>query len=123
MKRKIFWSLAVLNVALLAMFIMRQTRDNAAMAQRATGVGVVGAAGRSGDYVLIPGEVNGGNSEVVYVIDTVGQQLSAVAYDDSRQTVDAMTPVDLGRLMQPTGAVAPVAPRTGTGTGTGTRRP
>jgi hypothetical protein len=125
MKSKIFWSLAVLNVVLLAMFIMRQTRDNSAMAQRAGGVGAIGAAGRAGDYVMIPGEVTGGNSEVVYVIDTVGQQLSAVAYDDATQRVDAMPPVDLGRLMQPPGAVTPVTPRTGAGTGTGTgiRRP
>src|SRR4051812_41221433 len=98
MKKKILWSLAVLNVVLLASFILRQTRDNAAMAQR---VGAVGAAGRAGDYVMIPGEVTGGNSEVVYVIDTVNTQLSAVAYDDSRQAIDAMPPVDLGRIMQP----------------------
>src|SRR4051794_25006950 len=105
MQKNILWSLAVLNVVLLAMFIMRQTRDNAAMAQRVGGVGVVGAAGRAGDYVMVPGEVSGGNSEVVYVIDTVGQQLSAVAYDDGQQRIDAMPPVDLGRIMQPAGAV------------------
>ena len=59
MKTKILWSLAVLNVVLLAMFIMRQTRDNAAMAQRTGAVGAVGGAARSGDYVLVPGEVTG----------------------------------------------------------------
>ena len=70
MKTKILWSLAVLNVALLAMFIMRQTRDNSALAQ------MRGAApARAGDYVMVPGEVTGGNSEVVYVIDTTSGEL------------------------------------------------
>jgi hypothetical protein len=96
MKSTVLWGLAVLNVLLVALFIARMTKDNAAMAQ----------ARRPGEYIMIPGEVTGGAAEVVYVIDTGSGQLGAISYDDARRRLDAMTPVDLTRVFD-AGAVTP----------------
>jgi hypothetical protein len=107
MKRSILWCLAVLNVLLLASFVMRVTRENTAIAQGA----------RPSDYVMIPGEVTGGTAQVVYVIDAGNRLLGAVSYDDSRKALDAMMPIDLGHLTDaasgttPPGGRAPVTPR------------
>jgi len=114
MKSTILWALAALNVLLLALFVSRMTKDNAAYAQ---------PRGRAGDYIMIPGEVTGGSAEVVYVIDSTNNLLGAISYDDSRKRLDAMTPVDLGRVIDPNTGGAVTPPRTPGGVVPPVRRP
>ena len=74
MKKQILWALAGLNVLLVMTLAGRLSSDNTAMAQ---------GVKRPSDYVMIPGEVSGGSSAVVYIIDTGSGQLGAMTYDDS----------------------------------------
>jgi len=94
MKSTAVWALAALNVLLLAVFVCRMTGENTAVAQ----------VGRPGDYLMIPGEVLGGNNAVVYVIDQSSRQLSAMSYDDSNKKLVTMPPIGLDRYLvaQPT---------------------
>jgi len=96
MKRRMLSALVILNVLLLVSLGFRFMRSNDAMAQ----------VKRPADYILIPGEVSGGASAVVYMVDTTNGWLGAMAYDDSRHELDAMPPIDLGRVFQ-TNAVPP----------------
>ncbi len=88
MKTVALWSLLAINVALLTVFVYRMVPENAANAQ---------AAGRTGDYLMIPGEVVGGVNAVVYVLDQTSHQLSVMTFDDSSKTLVKMTPRDIDR--------------------------
>ncbi len=89
MKTIALWSLIVMNACLLGVFVSRMTKDNTVQAQA--------AAGRPGDYLMIPGQITGGVNDVVYVIDQNSHQLSAMSYDDSSHKVMTYTPRDLDR--------------------------
>ena len=90
MKRRILWALVALNILLAISLAMRFGRDNTAIAQ----------VRRPADYIMIPGEVSGGASSVVYIIDTTNGWLGAMAYDDARKQLEAMPPIDLARVFQ-----------------------
>lgn len=90
MKTKVIWALVALNVLLLGTLAVN--RSNTAEAQA--------AAGRPSEYLMIPGEVIGGNSAVVWVVDEENRQLSAVALDQNGKGLDAMTPIPLDRVFQ-----------------------
>jgi len=102
MKSTLLWALGALNVLLLALFVSRISRDNAAFAQ---------PRGRAGDYLMIPGEVPGGSSAIVFVIDTGSGTLAGISYDDARKRLDAMVPVDLSRLIESTPGAGGTTPR------------
>jgi hypothetical protein len=53
-----------------------------------------------GDMVMIPGEVTGGVSGVVYIVDTTNAYLSAMTFDDSRNQLSAMPRIDLARVFE-----------------------
>ena len=53
---------------------------------------------RPADYILIPGEVTGGSSEVVYMVDITNGWLGAMAYDDSAHVLNTMPPIDFARV-------------------------
>ena len=113
MRRRLLWALIALNLLLAITLIARITPggagENAALAQ----------VRRPADYIMIPGEVNGGSTAVVYVIDTSNGLLGAMAYDDSAQRLDTMPPLDLSRVFEiggpppnrGAGGPPPVAPR------------
>ena len=103
MKNRILWALAGLNVLLVMTLAGRLTSDNAAHAQ----------AKRTSDYIMIPGEVGGGASAVVYMIDTSNGLLGAMTYDDPQKQLHTMPPIDLARVFE--GAAG------GAGTGAGPR--
>jgi hypothetical protein len=90
MRYRILWALAGLNVLLVMTLAARLSSDNTAMAQ----------AKRPSDYVMIPGEVSGGSSAVVYIIDTGSGQLGAMTYDDSGKQLNTMPPLDLSRVFE-----------------------
>jgi hypothetical protein len=100
MKSTILWALVLLNALLICTFLSRITRENTAMAQPA------GAPGNNanprprvpGDFVMISGEVTGGISGVVYMVDTTNGYLGAMTYDDSRGELSAMPKIDLARV-------------------------
>jgi hypothetical protein len=91
MRNRILWGLVALNVLLLATLVARLGGENAAVAQ---------APHRPSDYIMIPGEVNGSASAIVYMIDTGAGQLGAMTYDDSRKELNTMPPIDLARVFQ-----------------------
>src|SRR3982750_1390646 len=92
-KSTILWGLVALNVVLLITFVGQYTRPNAAHAQ-------AGAARRPADYIMIPGEVTGGTSSVVYMIDTSNGMLGAMTYDDTRKRLENMPPIDLNSVFE-----------------------
>lgn len=119
MKTTLIWSLAVLNVLLLASFVSTVTggdvtAENAVMAQAQPGA----VRARPGEYIMIPGDVTGGSSAVVYMIDTVNRKLGAMAYDDAQKQLQVMAPIALDRVFD-AAAVAPNKPEEKDG---GTRR-
>jgi hypothetical protein len=88
------WALVALNVILLLLLVSRHSIDQAAMAQY---------GGRPGDYLMIPGNVVGGNNAVVYIVDQSSHQLAAMSYDDAMGTLVTMPPVNLDRVLGTTG--------------------
>jgi hypothetical protein len=93
MKKTLFWALIGLNVVLLVAFLGRVglLGENAAHAQNRP---------RPGEFVMIPGEIPGGNNGVVYVIDVTNGLLGAMAYDEPRRELNAMEPIDIGRVFE-----------------------
>ena len=87
MKSKILWTLVWVNVALLVGWALKLTTPTAQAQMH-----------RPGDYLMIPGEIVGGTSALVYVLDTEHGQLSAVTYDDSSGKLFQMPPIDLNQL-------------------------
>jgi hypothetical protein len=98
MKKRILWALAGLNVLLVMTLAGRLSSDNAAVAQ----------VKRPADYIMIPGDVGGGSSAVVYMIDTSNGMLGAMTYDDPQKQLNTMAPIDLSRVFE---NGAPGAPR------------
>ena len=93
MKKTVFWALLALNVVLLAGLIAPYFRDNQAMAQRAP-------AARRPDLMLIPGEIIGGNSSVVYLVDTNNRRLGAVSLNQRGNGLDSLAPQPLDRVFE-----------------------
>ena len=94
MKSTLLWGLIVLNVVLAATFLGRISHDNTAVAADAV------RDRRMGDYLVISGDVNGTASGLVYVVDTSNEVLGAMAYDDTRNTLDVMPSIDLQKIFQ-----------------------
>jgi hypothetical protein len=88
MKSTVFWSLVGLNAVLLFLFAGQFNHLNSAQAQFK----------RPADYLLIPGEVTGGSTGLVYIIDSTNGRLGSMAYDDSSHTLQTMPPIDLNRI-------------------------
>jgi hypothetical protein len=103
MKKRILWALAGLNV-LLVMTLAGRLSAPGAIENAAHAQGVK----RPSDYILIPGEVSGGTSAVVYMIDTSNSLLGAMTYDDAQKQLNTMPPIDLGRVFD---SGAPNTPR------------
>jgi hypothetical protein len=98
MKNTIFWGLLVLNLVLLAGLLAPFMRGNEALAQRAGG-------GRRPDLLMIPGEVTGQSSHVVYLVDTANRRLGAIALNQRGNGLDSLAPQDLDRIFEERGAV------------------
>ena len=94
MKSTLLWALIVLNAVLLATFIGRVMPRNTATAAEPA------QQRRMGDYLTLSGEVEGGPGGLVYILDTSNDLLGAMAYDDSRNTIDVMPVLDLKRVFE-----------------------
>jgi hypothetical protein len=91
MKNLAFWTLVGLNLVLAAALATNLFRGSAAVAQTPP------QASSRDDYLMIPGEVNGGTNAIVYVIDETTHQLSTMSYDDSMHQLTTMAPRDINR--------------------------
>ena len=114
MKSTIFWTLVVLNAVLALLLINRHTQDNAAFAQVP---GAAAPARRPGDFLLIPGDVTGVSSGVVYILDTNNGWLGAMSYDDSSHKLGVMPRIDLTKVMGNLPAAGAAHPKAGGATG------
>jgi hypothetical protein len=97
MKNRMLWALLGLNVVLLAILVAQVTTDPAVAQVR-----------RPADYIMVPGEVIGGQSAVVYVIDATNGQLGAMTYDQARDELQFMPPIDLARVFGGGGEDGPI---------------
>lgn len=88
MKSRILWALVALNVVLVAALVTRWMKPQNAMAQA--------AAARPGDYMMVPAEVVGGSSTLIFIVDTSNNQLSGMAFDQNKLL--ALPPIDLTRV-------------------------
>ena len=86
MKSRLVWALVALNAVLAATLVARWMKPQAAMAQ----------AARPGDYIMVPAEVVGGSSALIFVVDTSNNQLSGLAFDQN--DLVALPPIDLTRV-------------------------
>jgi len=86
MKSRLVWALVALNAVLAATMVARWMKPQTAMAQQA----------RPGDYIMVPAEVVGGSSALIFVVDTSSNQLSGLAYDQNQLV--ALPPIDLTRV-------------------------
>ena len=92
MKKKVVYGLALLNVALATLLVLRYSTENRAQAQAARG---------PTDVIMVPGQLPSGSSSVLYLIDVGNHQLSAMAFDQGRQEVDFLSPpLDLNRVFE-----------------------
>jgi hypothetical protein len=90
MKSKAVLALVILNGLLLATLVAQWCKPNLAYGQA--------AAPRASDYIMIPGTIVGGNSSLVYIIDTQNGLLSARTYDGT-QIQDKTPAIDLDRVL------------------------
>jgi len=88
MKSSLLWVLVGLNAILLLCFIGRSTPSSIAAIP----------IHRPSDYLLIPGEIPSGSTEIVYIVDTSNGMLGAMAYDESAHRLDVMAPINLNSI-------------------------
>ena len=88
-KRTMLWMLAALNAVLATALVFKLGGEPTAQAQ----------ARARGDYVMVPGLVNGVSNGVVYVVDTRNGLLSAFTFDHNTKEMQAMPPIDLNRVL------------------------
>ena len=91
MKNLAFWTLAGLNLVLAVALGTNLFRGSVAVAQ------VPAQASNLNDFLMMPGEINGGNNAIVYVLDETTHQLSTMSYDDSMHQLTTMPPRDINR--------------------------
>jgi len=92
MKNVLLWALIIANALLMLSFADKFVHPNVARAQ-------VGMR-RPGDYVMISGLVNGSSAGLVYVVDTVNNQLTAMTYgqNGANSQIESMPPIDLNQV-------------------------
>jgi hypothetical protein len=93
MKNVLLWTLVVANALLLFSFADRVMHPSIARAQ-------MPGTRRPGDYLMISGLVNGSAAGLVYVVDTVNGQLTAMTYGQTGAVsqIQSMPPIDLNQV-------------------------
>ena len=97
MKSAVLWTLAVLNVLLVVLVVNRFLPEQRAHAQ----------VGRPSDYIMIPGELNGVATGVIFIVDTSKGELSALSFDEAQNTISPMPKIDLNQVFKAGSSVAP----------------
>src|SRR5436853_274843 len=65
------------------------------------GTNAAQAQARPGEYIMLAGDVVGGPSSVIYMIDETNRKLSARTYDENKRLFSDMAPIDLDRVFDP----------------------
>jgi hypothetical protein len=91
MKSKVLWALVALNGLLLAALLWPRMSPAAQAA---------GAPARPGEYIMVPGQVQGGNGEVIYILDETNRMLTARVYDQNIKGFSDMPPIPLDRVFR-----------------------
>ena len=86
-KPAILWALVVANVVLATVLVMRMTEGSA-----------IAQARRPADYLMIPAEIGGGASGVVYVLDSTNGTLGGLTLRNN--ALEKMPPIDLNQIFQ-----------------------
>ena len=94
MRSKTILALVLLNLLLLGSLVFRNVFASTARAQ---GAGAL----RPSEYLMITGDVQGGNSGVIFIVDTRNNLLSARTFDGKR--IEDMAPLDLSRVFRAAG--------------------
>lgn len=89
MKSAALWGLGALNVVLAIVLINRFTPENRAYGQA-----------RPSDYLMVPGQLQGVPTGVVFMVDTTKGELSAMSYDDTSGRLDPMPKIDLAAVFK-----------------------
>ena len=88
MRSKVIVALVLLNLVLLVNLFIPHPFAHAA---------IPAAQGRPSEYLMVSGEVQGGNSGVVFCVDTRNSWLTAFSYNGN--ALDSMPPIDLDRVL------------------------
>ena len=91
MRTKTVWALVAVNALLLASLIFHNGFVRSAGAQLTRG-------GRPSEYIMIPGEVQGGNGGLIFIVDTRNGWLTARTLQNNKIT--DMPPIDLNRIFK-----------------------
>jgi hypothetical protein len=97
MKSAVLWALAVLNLLLVVLVVNRYLPEQRALAQ----------VGRPSDYIVVPGELNGIPTGVVFIVDTSKGELSALSFDEAQNVISPMPKIDLAQVFNAGSSVAP----------------
>lgn len=92
MRSKTIWALVALNVMLLASLFFHNALTRSASAQALR-------AGRPSEYLMISGDVQGGSSGVIFMVDTRNGWLSARTMNAAGK-LDDMPAIDLNRIFK-----------------------
>jgi hypothetical protein len=90
MRSRLILALVLLNVALLASLIVPNPFTRSAHA--------LPPLARPSEYLMVSGEVVGGNSGVVFAVDTKNNLLSAFTFDGKK--LEPMPAIDLNRAFK-----------------------
>jgi len=90
MKSVMLWALGALNVLLAVVLINKFLPEQKAMAQ----------VGRPSDYLMVPGEINGVTTGVVFIVDTSNAELSAMTYDDTTNSILTFPKINLAQVFK-----------------------
>ena len=88
MKSAVLWALGALNVALAVAVVNKYVSP--AHAQ----------VGRPSDYIMVPGEVTGITTGVVFIVDTSKGELSGMTYNDTNDRLEPMPKIDLVQVFK-----------------------
>ena|SRR5688572_801339 len=89
MKSTVLWALAALNVLLVAILVNKYLPDNAAYAQA-----------RPSEYLMVPGQVTGVSTGVIFIVDTSKGELSAMTFDDTRDNFKPLPRISLEQVFR-----------------------
>jgi hypothetical protein len=91
MKSAVLWGLGALNVVLAVLLINHLLPSNEARAQ---------GGARPSDYIMVPGQLQGIPTGVVFILDTSKGELSAMSYDDVNNTLSPMPKINLEQVFK-----------------------
>jgi hypothetical protein len=88
MKSAVLWGLGALNVALAVAVVNKYMTPAYAQVNRPS------------DYLMVPGQVTGISTGMVFIVDTSKGELSMMTYDDTQSSLIPYPKIDLVRVFK-----------------------